>query len=92
MKKLLVMAAFVAGPILYAQQKPISATELQKDEILQKEQSKTIKATPLTPATEVKSVNLSDTPAAKKTSTKKTEATTPRKGAKASSFKSTVEN
>lgn len=99
MKKLLLMAAFVAGPILYAQQKPISSTELQKAEVLQKEQSKTTQATQAiqssqaTRATEAKSVNLSDTKAAKKkTSTKNTEAKTTRNDAKASSFKSTVEN
>lgn len=93
------MAAFVAGPILYAQQKPISSTELQKAEVLQKEQSKTTQATHATQATqgtratEAKSVNLSDTKAAmRKTSTKNTEAKTTRKDAKASSFKSTIEN
>ena len=41
MKKLLFITAMVAGPVLYAQQKPISANELQKDEILKTEQTKT---------------------------------------------------
>lgn len=39
MKKLLVLAAFVATPILYGQQKP-SATDLQKSEIIQTEQAR----------------------------------------------------
>ena len=93
------MAAFVAGPILYAQQKPNSAKELQKEEFLKMEQSKTtqatqaIQSTQATRATEAKSFNLSDTKAAtKKTRIRNAEAKTTRKDAKAASFKNTVGN
>lgn len=51
MKKLLFITAMVAGPVLYAQQKQISANEHQKDETLKTEQTK---------ATQKKAIRSSD--------------------------------
>ena len=86
MKKLLLLAAFVAGPILYAQQKPISANELKKDELPKKEQSKTTQ----TPGA---GINVSDTKAVnKKAATRTSKSKTTRKNKKALSFKDAIEN
>ncbi len=84
MKKLLLMAAFVAGPILYAQQKPISAKELQKDEVLQTEQRMTTKASQDARATKAKSRQVGETKAIKGKATKR--------DARASSLKNSLED
>lgn len=95
------MVAFVAGPILYAQQKPISANELQNVEVLNTEQSKASQSHAIqsqanqgkkTPASGA-AFNVSDTKGVNKKSTpRNSEAKTTRKDNKASSFKTTVEN
>lgn len=86
MKKILLIAAFVAGPILYAQQKPVSAKELQKAEIDKTEQSKTTQGK--TTQSAGSALNVSDTKAVNK----KAKAKATRKSSKASSFKNAVEN
>ena len=90
MKKILLLAAFVAGPILFAQQKPISSKELQKADVLQTEHNKTA---PATQTTEAKPLNANQTKAEQKnTATKATEDKWRRKGQKASNSKTSVEN
>lgn len=87
MKRLLVITALIAGPILYAQQKP-SAANLDKAEFLKSEQTKT------SPTTAEKT-SLSDSKkASKKASVKNTEAkTTPnKKNIKAESFNEVIGN
>jgi len=89
------MAALVAGPILYAQQKPIAATELQKDEIRKTEQTKTTQRTTIqsnTTQSRGSAINLSDTKAVNNRTSTKTEAKTTRIESKASSFKNANDN
>ena len=71
MKKLILMAAFVAGPILYAQQTPNSLS-LKNDEVLKTEQTKTTQAAKGTQSTQAKAFNLSDTEAVNRKSKAKT--------------------
>lgn len=67
MKKLILMAAFVAGPILYAQQKPTPDSSVKKQETLKAEQAKTTQAQ----SSQIKAFNLSDTEAVNRKSTTK---------------------
>ena len=103
MKKLFLMAAFVAGPILYAQQKPLSAKDLQKEDVIKTEQRKTSQAKPATQVTrdaqttqgaraiEAKVLNPDRAKARRaKMNAHNNDPQTTRKDAKASSFKSTI--
>ena len=93
MKKLILMLAFVAGPILYAQQKP-SSVSLKNDEVLKTEQTKTAQATKSTQSTQAKAFNLSDTEAVNRKSKAKTtdsKTTTVKKLRNAESLKDKIE-
>ena len=77
------MLAFVAGPILYAQQKPTSVSDLKT------EQNETTQAEKGTQSTQAKSLNLSDSKAVNRKSSSKT--TTVKKVRNAKSLKDTME-
>jgi|SRR5690554_822627 len=88
MKKLLFITAMVAGPVLYAQQKPISANELQNDEILKTEQAKTTQNK--TVRSSDAASNLSEAKVEGENSNTNTKAKTTRKKIQASSFKDII--
>lgn len=88
MKKLLFITAMVAGPVLYAQQKPISANELQKDEILKTEQIKTTQNK--SARSSDAALNVSEAKVEGEKSNTNTKAKTTRKKIQASSFKDAI--
>lgn len=89
MKKLLLMAALIAGPVLFAQEKSSSATQLSKAKSLKTEQSD------VSQEKRVKTERTSDAKVDVKKSNAekvKTKATVNRKSVHAKSLNETIEN